>query len=730
MLKSTFTKLPPKKIVYRSFKNFSEESFADELTEKLGQVPSANFSSLHEVIVCTVNKHAPNKIRVVRGNHKPHINKALGKAIMKRSRLKNRANKSNDPLDHQLYKKQRNYVVNLNKQAKRSLFSATNSSSKSFWNIAKPLFSDKGCTKEDKIFLLEDDNIITENTEVANIFNEYFVNITRSLPITLWAPETLSATDSLTQDPIETIIYKFKNHPSVVRICSEKRTEDTFSFSHINPLETFQVIMGLNQKKSTSGPISAKVLKMAAKVICAPLTDCFNAAIFDGVFPDELKLANVVPVFKKGDATSKVNYRPISILPPLSKVFERILFNRMSKFFDGILSKFLCGFRKSYSTQHALLKLLKQWQESLDKTDIVGTVLLDLSKAFDSLPHDLLLAKLAAYGFDKPSLRLLHSYLSNRMQRTKIGSFFSSWLEIILGVPQGSILGPLLFNIFINDLLFVIQKTHICNFADDNTIYSSASSTEEVISSLKHDLNHVLSWFSSNQLVANPEKFQMMLLGTNEKNIKLTVEGFTIDQSDSVKLLGVTLDKNLSFQEHINNVCVRARKSIWCLRRVRNYLNFKQALSLYNCYIQSYFSYCPLIWMFCNKTSYNMVDGVQKRALRALYNVYDLSLDELLRLDGKVRVHIIHIRFLLTEIFKTAHGLNPCFMGDLFVPKTIPYCLRNSGLLVLPETNTVRYGVNSLSFRGSLLWNKLPNEYKQLKSLAHNNSLIYNQIYI
>ena len=144
-------------------------------------------------------------------------------------------------------------------------------------------------------------------------------------------------------------------------------------------------------------------------------------------------------------------------------------------------------------------------------------------------------------------------------------------------------------------------------------------------------------------------------------------------------------------------------------RRVRNFISFKQALSLYNCYIQSYFSYCPLIWMFCNKTSNIMIDNVQKRALRALYNVYDLSLDELLLLDGKERVHSIHIRFLLKEIFKTVNGLNPCFLKEIFVPKTVPYFLRNPDLLVLPETNTVRYGVNSLSFRGSILWNKLPN---------------------
>ena len=141
-----------------------------------------------------------------------------------------------------------------------------------------------------------------------------------------------------------------------------------------------------------------------------------------------------------------------------------------------------------------MLILLKHWQKTLDKAGVVGTVHMDLSKAFDSLPQDLLIAKLAAYGFDKSSLRLMLSYLSNRMQRMKIGSFFSEWLEIVLGVPQEFILGPLLFNIFINDILLVVQKTRICNFADDNTLYSCASSVEEVILSLKYDLNQVLSW--------------------------------------------------------------------------------------------------------------------------------------------------------------------------------------------------------------------------------------------
>ena len=270
----------------------------------------------------------------------------------------------------------------------------------------------------------------------------------------------------------------------------------------------------MKKDKSTNGNIPTKILQLAAHSCSLVLADCINSAINNCSIPDKLKWADIVPCYKKDDASDKSNFRPISILPTVSKVFEKILFEQISCFFHDKFSPLLFGFRKGYSTQHTLLRLLQKWQSCLDKEDIVGTVLMDLSKSYDCIQHDLLIAKLEAYGFSLKSLHFVQSYLSRQRQRVKVGSSFSFWLEILLRVPQGSILGPLFFNILLNDPFLFILETDICNFADDNTVYACDSTVEMVLSRIQKDVEVIINWFDINSMVANAAEF----LGNASRN--------------------------------------------------------------------------------------------------------------------------------------------------------------------------------------------------------------------
>ena len=229
-----------------------------------------------------------------------------------------------------------------------------------------------------------------------------------------------------------------------------------------------------------------RVVKENAKYFGEIICPQFNESINSSKLSLSFKLANITPVFKNESRKHKNNYRPVSILPLISTVFEKIMNKQLSIYFEEIFSKFQCGFRKGFSTQHCLLLMLEKWKRAVDNNKVFGALLTNLSKAFDCISHDLLIPKLNAYGLSLSTLKLVHSYLQNRKQRTKIRSSYSLWEEIVSGVPQGSILGPLLFNTFLCYLFLSIESNYFTNYADDTTPCVIGNNPDEVASELRY----------------------------------------------------------------------------------------------------------------------------------------------------------------------------------------------------------------------------------------------------
>ena len=238
---------------------------------------------------------------------------------------------------------------------------------------------------------------------------------------------------------------------------------------------------------------------------------------------------------KKKSKNSKDNHRPISILSNISKIYKRCIYDQIQLFLDSLLSKYQCGVRTDYNAQHCFITLIEKWKKSVDNGGAFGALLTDLSKAFDCLPHELLIAKLDVYGFGKSSLKLMHSYLSNRKQRVKINDTYSSWSEILFGVPQWSILGPLLFNIFICDMFYFLEGCDIANYAYDSTPYCAGKSAESIVNNLEQSSTILFKWLNNNYMKVSTGKSHLLLSGNSRATA--TIDNSYIESEDEQVLL-------------------------------------------------------------------------------------------------------------------------------------------------------------------------------------------------
>ena len=363
-----------------------------------------------------------------------------------------------------------------------------------------------------------------------------------------------------------------------------------------------------------------------------------------------------------------------------------------------------------------MIVMLERWKNALDNKNIAGALLTDLSKAFDSLSHELLIAKLSAYGFNHNALTLILSYLSERQQRTKVNNYISKWSTITTGIPQGSILGPLLFNVYMNDVFYFTDEDCLTNYADDTTPYAVETNKIILMKTLQNQSLALNQWFDNNFFKLNVKKCKLIATSC-EDEVSINIDGNNICGQKSVKLLGITIDNKLNFDEHITNICRKANLKLQALARISFFLNKTKLKTIMTAFIESQFSYCSLIWMFHSRKLNKKINRVHERSLRIVYKDYDSSFEVLLDIDNSFSIHHRNLQKLATEMFKVKNKLSPHFMHKVFPESHVPYNLRKDTYFKTKNIHSVHNGLDTLSYRGPKTWDLVPNNIKQSPNL-------------
>ena len=453
-----------------------------------------------------IDRHAPLRHKRVGNKRSPWITSQLQREMRKRDYLKQKAIREDNYQIWEQFKQARNHTNNLIKTAKREYFvnnfEINKSNSKETWNLINQLSSRSSKKSVNISEIKTGTNVINTPTELAETFNLHFSTVGKKLAAEI---------------PNENM------EPEAYMQCTQHR----FSLKAPTVSTVYKLLENINVRKATGlDGVSNKLLKFAAHIVAPSLTEIFTTSINTGIFPTEWKTARVTPIFKKGKKKDLNNYRPISVIPTVAKILEKIVYEQLFSYFNdnNLLTSCQSGFRSFHSTLTALTEATNSWSVNIDNGLLNGVVFLDLKKAFDTIDHSIILRKLQFYGIEQESLRWFQSYLDDRKQVCCVNGHMSNSRSVSCGVPQGSNLGPLFFLIYINDLPTYLSTASPRMFADDTNVSLASSTLFELENVLNQELQSLDIWLRVNKLSLNIAKTEFMIIGSRQR-LNINVNG-------------------------------------------------------------------------------------------------------------------------------------------------------------------------------------------------------------
>ena len=605
-----------------------------------------------------------------------------------------------------MYKRYKQIYEKLIRKAKAmywtDFFQENLSNIKKIWNKANTVLN-RG--KKDQCFpamFIEKGLKITGSKNIANKFNSFFINIGQSL-----------AENFEQNDNFEKYI--------------QQTTRSVKYFDEVTHDDVHKIIKSLKMKGSSGFDcVSNKLVKQLEEELVPPLTIVLNDSLQSGIVPSQLKEAKVLPLYKSGDRQNFSNYRPISLLSVFSKVLEKAVYKQLYGYFEN---KFLIptqfGFRNRSETIHAIFNFLNNIDVNGQNKYQAG-IFIDLKKAFDCVSHRILLKKLQLYGLGGPVLEWFRSYLSGRSQRVLYKGILSDKMWVRIGVPQGSILGPLLFLIYINDLPKASEFLESL-FADDTTFQASSNSLEDLEKYINDELNHAAQWFKDNQLTLHPKKTRYVLLNSRGKALNIKLEGVNIEQishtsnETGFKFLGLIVDESLNWKQHIDYLHNKLRKAYFSLCRIKNLFPLKLKLLLFNALFKSHVEYGIQVWG--QGTGIKKIELMQKKMVRTLFTKNGFGHTEpIMKRLGILKVKDLYILRTVCTVAKAHQQIIPNAIKTMF---DFGDERTRSGTVKLPK-RTCNLADKLPRYCLSKIWNEVLRQEDTLRFLIVNGERIFN----